>query len=135
MPVKTTNARATVRAEMPKTKKRTARNASAPARQSLANSHFAGAAPVCSPDSNPSRSAPHAARDRLLLVLPRGPREELRVAIVTHKGERRIDARMWYESTTGEARPSRQGISVPPEQLTAIITALQVAREKLTATP
>ena len=69
---------------------------------------------------------------RTLLVLPKTDREEVRVTINEYPGAARVDVRMWYWSNkAGECRPGRSGVSIPVDQLLAIINALTVALESL----
>lgn len=62
----------------------------------------------------------------VLLERPRGT-EVLRVSISEFKGRRLVDVRAWYHDKEGELRPGRQGIGLRPDELPAVIEALQRA--------
>lgn len=48
----------------------------------------------------------------------------IRVAVDEYRGRERVDVRTFYRDDDGEFTPSRQGISLPVDQLGELIDAL-----------
>jgi hypothetical protein len=63
----------------------------------------------------------------ILLELPRGPKECLRVSISEFKGREYCDVRIWYIDRDGVTRPGKSGITLRPDAIPAVIEALQAA--------
>lgn len=67
----------------------------------------------------------------ILLELPRGPKECLRVCISEFKGREYCDVRVWYIDRDGVTRPGKSGITLRPDAIPAVIEALQAAQDAL----
>lgn len=52
-----------------------------------------------------------------------------RLEEVQHNGRTFANWRMWWRDAEGVLKPSRQGVTFPPEQLLELLTALHAWRE------
>ena len=52
-----------------------------------------------------------------------------RLEVVQHNGRTFANWRMWWRDAEGVLKPSRQGVTFPPEQLLELLTALEAWRE------
>lgn len=66
------------------------------------------------------------APDRLITTIPKNAREEFRVALRTFKGYRNLDLRVFADNGV-ERVATGKGVSIKPENLGAVIRALQEA--------
>ena len=70
-------------------------------------------------------------KERVVVALPHGRRDQLRISISSYKGRRFINLRVWYRGDDAQLRPTQQGITFQPKQLETIISALQDTKERL----
>ena len=54
--------------------------------------------------------------DQLLGIVSRITREEIRVSVRTVGTVKWLDLRIWYQSDTGEMKPSQRGMSLSPKE-------------------
>jgi hypothetical protein len=52
-----------------------------------------------------------------------------RLEVVTHGGRTFANWRMWWRDAEGVLKPSRQGVTFPPERLLELLTALHAWSE------
>lgn len=63
-------------------------------------------------------------------VIPKSPRESIRLQIAEFHGSRYLDVRIWADIGDGRPRPTRQGVTVPLKHIAAFVDAVaQVGRE------
>jgi hypothetical protein len=75
-----------------------------------------------------ARAAP---QDTLIGSVSRQRREEIRVSVRQVQGVRWLDLRIFYESETGEMKPSQRGVSLSPNEWKELRSVLQkLHREK-----
>lgn len=67
----------------------------------------------------------------LIATVPKRPGEEIRVAVEEYQGRMRVNIRTWWQNDFGEWRPGKQGISLTPDQMRALMAALPAADETL----
>jgi hypothetical protein len=79
-------------------------------------------------DLENSRSS-DAAQDIAIGTIPKNSREELRIALRTFKGYRRIDIRVHADNGKGERVPTAKGVTVRPDAAHLLIDALVKARD------
>lgn len=60
----------------------------------------------------------------LEIVISRSTLEELRLSLAEFNGHRYVDLRLYYRADSGEMRPNRKGITVPPDRWPAFRQAL-----------
>jgi hypothetical protein len=63
-----------------------------------------------------------------MIGIRKNDREEVRIAISPFQGKDRLDIREYFTSIDGDMRPSKKGISLPADQLDAVINALQALK-------
>jgi hypothetical protein len=66
-----------------------------------------------------------AGPDRLIGAVSRQKREEIRVTVRNVGGTKWLDLRIYYESETGEMKPSQRGISLSPNEWKQLRQVLQ----------
>ena len=72
--------------------------------------------------------------ERLIATIPRNQLDELRVEIGEYRGHDFISIRTWTERHDSEEMvPTKKGITVKPERLPELITALQKAEKEARA--
>ena len=71
-----------------------------------------------------------AAADTLIGTVSRTRREEIRVSIRKSNGVKWLDLRIFYESETGEMRPSQRGVSLSPNEWKALKVVLGKLRSE-----
>ena len=64
----------------------------------------------------PKPSTSKVPQDQLIGTVARVKREEVRVNVRTQGGMKWLDIRVYYQSETGEMRPSQRGVSLSPEE-------------------
>jgi len=57
--------------------------------------------------------------------------EKLRVQVAAFKGTTFLDARIYYEDSEGEWKPSKKGITIKKEDVDQFITFLEEGKKKL----
>lgn len=68
--------------------------------------------------------------DQTLGIIKKGASAQVRISSGEYRGSPRIDIRDWYLDEDGEPKPTRKGVSIRPEDVPAVITALQKALEE-----
>lgn len=76
--------------------------------------------------NNPTTAAANH-RDRTVLEIQKNAHERIRISVGEYKGKQRIDVRVWYVDASGEYQPSRNGISLRPDQATPIMQGIALA--------
>ena len=72
--------------------------------------------------------------EKLIATIPRNQLDELRVEIGEYRGHDFISIRTWTERHDSEEMvPTKKGITVKPERLPELITALQKAEKEARA--
>lgn len=65
-----------------------------------------------------------------MIQLPKNRKEEVRVRLREHRGERYVDVRTFYMTERGETRPSPKGLALRADLADALADAIrQVARQ------
>lgn len=72
-----------------------------------------------------------ADQEHVLLELPRGENDVVRVTRKTYEGKPFTDIRVHYRADDGELRPTKKGCSVRDRELTEVIAALQRVATKV----
>ena len=80
--------------------------------------------------SSPNTTAPNHG-DKMVFEVQKNSRERIRISVGEYKGKQRIDVRVWYVDAGGEYQPSRNGISLRPDQATPIIQGIALAARAL----
>ena len=57
--------------------------------------------------------------------------DDVQVSLTTYKGKQYLDCRVWYPGDDDKFRPTKKGIMFKPEELEALIGALQRAQVEL----
>jgi hypothetical protein len=52
-----------------------------------------------------------------------------RLEVVQHKGRTFANWRKWWRDGAGELRPTKQGVTFPPERLSELLAALEAWRD------
>lgn len=76
--------------------------------------------------NNPTTAASNIV-DRTVFEIQKNARERIRISVGEYKGKQRIDVRVWYVDAGGEYQPSRNGISLRPDQATSIMQGITIA--------
>lgn len=76
------------------------------------------------PAAGPDATTIEGGRGDVLLTLPRGDSEELRVVWDEFKGHRFLAVRVWFRAADGEWRPSKSGVTIKPRELAAFAEAV-----------
>ncbi len=70
--------------------------------------------------------------ERLLAEVPLDRGEVLRITRDSEQGHAELSMRRWFVSASGELRPGREGLTIRPGQLVAVMAALEAARLRMT---
>lgn len=71
----------------------------------------------------------------LLGTIGRSPTEELQIAISEYKGKKYVDIRIFYTTDEGDNwNPTKKGVTVPPDKIEEVKTALAKAQVELGVT-
>ena len=57
-------------------------------------------------------------------VIEKNSRESIVVSETEYKGNKYVDVRVFYKDTDGSLKPTRKGVSVRPEKVAELVTAL-----------
>lgn len=76
--------------------------------------------------TSPGTTAPNHG-DKMVFEIQKNARERIRISVGEYKGKQRIDVRVWYVDASGEYQPSRNGISLRPDQATPIMQGITLA--------
>lgn len=57
-------------------------------------------------------------------MIPKNSRERIRVQLAEFRGVRFLDVRAWATGEDGEAKPTRQGVTVPLAAIPAFVEAV-----------
>ena len=60
-------------------------------------------------------------------VIEKNSRESIVVGEIEYKGNKYIDVRVFYKDTDGNLKPTRKGVSLRPEKVAELVTALAAA--------
>ena len=60
-------------------------------------------------------------------VIEKNSRESIVVSEIEYKGNKYIDVRVFYKDTDGSLKPTRKGVSLRPEKIAELVTALAAA--------
>ena len=60
-------------------------------------------------------------------VIEKNSRESIVVSEIEYKGNKYIDVRVFYKDTDGSLKPTRKGVSLRPEKVAELVTALAAA--------
>ena len=60
-------------------------------------------------------------------VIEKNSRESIVVSEIEYKGNKYIDVRIFYKDTDGNLKPTRKGVSLRPEKVAELVTALAAA--------
>lgn len=66
-------------------------------------------------------------RDKEITVFKKNLFEEVRVKLVTWKGENYLDVRVWFKSDADEFFPTKKGLTIGVELIPKFLDALQQA--------
>lgn len=72
-----------------------------------------------------------SSNDRAVLDIQKSATQRIRIAHRWYKGRRYVDVRLMVADRAGDFVPTRQGISIRPELLAAIIQGLTVAAREV----
>ena len=75
-------------------------------------------------DKKPARTQRQNATDRLLVSIPRGQSEELRLAWSEYEGKPYLSLRLWQKGDDGALLPTKKGISIRLRELPDLTEAL-----------
>lgn len=78
-----------------------------------------------SADNSTTAAANHS--DKTVFEIQKNARERIKISVGEYKGKQRIDVRVWYVDAGGEYQPSRNGISLRPDQATPIMQGIALA--------
>jgi hypothetical protein len=68
--------------------------------------------------------------EKLIATIPRNSRDEIRIELGEYKGHEFVSVRIWTKSHDSEdVVPTKKGITVKPDQLAELITALKDAEK------
>lgn len=68
---------------------------------------------------------------KLLATIPRSKTEEIQVQLSEYKGKKFLDLRIFYTKDSGLTwNPSQKGVTVAPENLEALKTAIKIAQKE-----
>ncbi len=74
--------------------------------------------------------------DNMLAMIPRSATEELHVQIKEYKGKKYVDLRIYYTTDNGANwSPTKKGVTVSPENLELLKTALEKAQKEFEGEP
>ena len=62
-------------------------------------------------------------------VIEKNSRESIVVSEIEYKGNKYIDVRVFYKDTDGNLKPTRKGVSLRPEKVAELVTALAAAAD------
>ena len=96
----------------------------------MPNSRESNLQPATDRAQEPSASDSSGTGD-VLLIQERGETEQLRVQHSRYRGERYVDVRVWWRTGAGAWAPSRKGVTLRPDQIPAVIDALQRAHAEV----
>ncbi len=72
----------------------------------------------------------------MLAMIPRSATEELHVQIKEYKGKKYVDLRIYYTTDNGgNWNPTKKGVTVAPENLELLKTALEKAQKEFEGEP
>ena len=57
-------------------------------------------------------------------VIEKNSRESVVVSETEYKGNKYVDVRVFYKDTDGSLKPTRKGVSIRPEKVAELVTAL-----------
>mgnify|MGYP001202050807 CR=1 FL=1 len=60
-------------------------------------------------------------------VIEKNSRESIVVSEIEYKGSKYVDVRVFYKDTDGSLKPTRKGVSLRPEKIAELVTALAAA--------
>ena len=60
-------------------------------------------------------------------VIEKNSRESIVVSEIEYKGNKYVDVRVFYKDTDGNLKPTRKGVSLRPEKVAELVTALAAA--------
>ena len=60
-------------------------------------------------------------------VIEKNSRESIVVSETEYKGNKYVDVRVFYKDTDGSLKPTRKGVSLRPEKVAELVTALAAA--------
>ena len=60
-------------------------------------------------------------------VIEKNSRESIVVSETEYKGNKYVDVRVFYKDTDGSLKPTRKGVSLRPEKIAELVTALAAA--------
>ena len=60
-------------------------------------------------------------------VIEKNSRESIVVSEIEYKGNKYVDVRVFYKDTDGSLKPTRKGVSLRPEKVAELVTALAAA--------
>jgi len=67
--------------------------------------------------------------DRLIAIIQKSQREELRVTVSTYLGQDILHLRVWYQCSDGVVLPGKQGVALRLDLADKLIAALRGAQE------
>lgn len=71
------------------------------------------------------------ANDTVLVDIPRGDKDLLRLAMREYEGKRYIDLRVWFIAPDGAWKPTGKGTTIRPKELARAVAALERAARDL----
>jgi hypothetical protein len=63
--------------------------------------------------------------------IERGETEVLRVSAEEYKGRKYLDIRIYFENDQGEWKPTKKGVTIPPDKVQEFIELVKKAGEAL----
>ncbi len=71
--------------------------------------------------------------ERTVAVIPKNGREELRISLSEYRGTRLVNLRVWYNGTTGEMKPGKDGFAIRIDLLADLADGVSRALEEARA--
>lgn len=68
---------------------------------------------------------------KVLASFPRNAQETLQVSLATFKGRTYVDIRLYYTDADGQLKPTKKGVTVPPELWDQFRQGVRLAEEEL----
>lgn len=68
---------------------------------------------------------------KVLASFPRNAEETLQVSLATFKGRTYVDIRLYYTDADGQLKPTKKGVTVPPDLWDQFRQGVRLAEEEL----
>lgn len=68
---------------------------------------------------------------KVMASFPRNPEETMQISVSTFKGRTYVDIRLYFTDADGQLKPTKKGVTVPPELWDQFRAGLQAAEAEL----